>query len=195
MDNITLQDLITEQRNRISKLSFHSDEFFSYYDYEDMNIYYNWLAKTNRFLEINFPEDKHIEEFEQIGKKSICPQQQQQLLAILEAFARLPITISRTKDSEFNKQETVHITTNITNSNNQSQSQDQALFINIFLDAIKDDLTGRQIKELKTVVAEADNNLEKARLNIVEKLKSFGANVASNIVANLLTNPNIWRGL
>lgn len=65
----------------------------------------------------------------------------------------------------------------------------------MFLDAIKDDLTGRQIKELKEVVIKTDNDLEKARPRIVEKLKSFGADVASNIVANILTNPTIWGGL
>ena len=65
----------------------------------------------------------------------------------------------------------------------------------LFIEAIKDDLTGRQIKELKSVVAKADNDLQKARPNIIAKLKEFGTDVASNIVANLLTNPMIWGGL
>ena len=65
----------------------------------------------------------------------------------------------------------------------------------LFVEAIKDDLTGRQIKELKAVVAEADNDLQKARPGILAKLKEFGADVASNIVASLLTNPMIWGGL
>ncbi len=89
----------------------------------------------------------------------------------------------------------IHITTNINNSNSQTQNQQQSLAVELFLEAIKDDLTGRQIKELKTVVAEAGNDLQKARPGIIEKLKSFGADVASNIVANLLTNPAIWGGL
>lgn len=67
--------------------------------------------------------------------------------------------------------------------------------IDLFIDAIKDDLTGRQIKELKTVVADADNDLQKARPGIIAKLKEFGTDVASNIVANILTNPMIWGGL
>ena len=44
-------------------------------------------------------------------------------------------------------------------------------------------------------MCEASNDLQKARPGIIEKLKSFGADVASNIVANLLTNPAIWSGL
>ena len=67
--------------------------------------------------------------------------------------------------------------------------------IDLFIDAIKDDLTGRQIKELKAVVEEVDNNLQKARPGIIAKLKEFGTDVASNIVANILTNPMIWTGL
>ena len=37
--------------------------------------------------------------------------------------------------------------------------------------------------------------MKKARPKIVDKLLSFGKDVASNIVANLLTNPSIWNGL
>ena len=67
--------------------------------------------------------------------------------------------------------------------------------IELFIEAIKDDLTGRQIKELKAVVADVNNDLQKARPGIITKLKEFGSDVASNIVANILTNPSIWSGL
>jgi ferritin-like metal-binding protein YciE len=85
------------------------------------------------------------------------------------------------------------VNTNINNSNSQSQSQSMAL--NIFIEAIKDDLTGRQIKELKQIVENENGDIEKTRPKIVNKLLSFGKDVASNIVANLLTNPSIWSGL
>ena len=62
----------------------------------------------------------------------------------------------------------------------------------MFLDAIKNELTGRQIKELKDVVAQAGNNLQKAKPQIIDKLKSFGENVLSNIMATILTNSTIW---
>lgn len=66
--------------------------------------------------------------------------------------------------------------------------------IQLVVEAIKDELTGRQIKELKAVVVEADNDLQKARSDILAKLKEFGIDVTSNIVANLLTNLTIWSG-
>ena len=83
----------------------------------------------------------------------------------------------------------------INNNNQQKQNQTQSLAINLFLEAIKDDLTGRQVKELKDIVAESSSDKEKARDGIIAKLKSFGDNVAANIVANILTNPVIWGGL
>jgi len=192
MEDITIQDLITEQKNRISTLQYH-DAMLPYYDYPDMDSYYKWLEKAKRFIEINYPDDKHIADFERLSDQRIWLDQQKQLLAILEAFAVLPIKPSPKKQDQ--ERGPIHVTTNINNSNSQTQNQQQSLAVELFLEAIKDDLTGRQIKELKAVVAEAGNDLQKARPGIIEKLKSFGADVASNIVANLLTNPAIWSGL
>ncbi len=195
---MTIQDLITEQKNRIRTLKYNDDVIIPYYEYPDMDSYYCWLEKVKRFLAINYPKDKHVEEFETISNESLWPDQQQKLLAILEAFAVLPQFIPQTNNlskKTSHSRETINVTTNINNSNSQSQHQEQSMAVDLFIEAIKDDLTGRQIKELKTVVAESDNDLEKARPNIIAKLKEFGTNVASNIVANILTNPIIWSGL
>lgn len=197
MENVTIQNLITEHKNRMPHLRFYSDSMIPYYEYPDMDSYYSWREKAKRLIEINYPGDKHIEEFERISNQDIDPDQQKKLLAILEAFVALPIVIPCTKSSikQDHKQSPINVTTNINNSNSQTQNQQQSLAVDLFLDAIKDDLTGHQIKELKEVVANTDNDVEKARPGIVEKLKSFGADVVSNIVANLLTNPAIWSGL
>ncbi|MCM1515956.1 MAG: peptide chain release factor 1 [Paraprevotella sp.] len=151
------------------------------------------MKKPKKLIEINYPGDKHIEEFERISNQDIGPDQQKKLLAILEAFAALPIVIPCTKSSikQDHKQSPINVTTNINNANSQTQNQQQSFAAELFLEAIKDNLTGRQIKELKEVVTEADNDLEKARPGIIEKLKSFGTDVVSNIVANILTNTAI----
>ena len=83
---------------------------------------------------------------------------------------------------------------NINNTLSQSQSQNQeiTLAVNILLDAIKDDLTGKQRKELLAVAEEAATP-EEAHKGIMEKLKSFGENVSASIVANMLTNPQVWN--
>lgn len=73
----------------------------------------------------------------------------------------------------------------------QSQSQTQEIAITIFLDSIKDELTGRQIKEIREIVDHEDD-INQAKPKIIEKLKSFGGDVLSNVIANIITNPTIW---
>lgn len=192
MSDITLESLIQEHKDRIPLLQENS-EFPHIIEYPDMREYYKWISKTTRFLEITFPKDKHIEEFNSECGKRLYYNQQLRLLAILEAFNALPNIVVDSVDKKDG--DAINVTTTINNTNSQSQSQEQSLAVELFIEAIKDDLTGRQIKELKSVVAEADNNLQKARPGILAKLKEFGADVASNIVANLLTNPMIWGGL
>lgn len=123
------------------------------------------------------------------------PEQQKRLLAIVEALAIIPASAHRQQIDSRRKDTEKGVNITITNTNSQSQSQEQSLAVELFIEAIKDDLTGRQIKELKAVVEEADNDLQKARPGILAKLAEFGKDVASNIVANLLTNPTIWNGL
>lgn len=202
MKEIALESLIQEHRGRIGQLRYTPPSEcwgLSYYYYDDPDDYQRWLATTKRFIGVNYQNDKDVNEFESISKEELGPEQQKRLLAILEAFAVLPTIIpnnsTQTVKNKGQGKDAINVVTTINNTNSQSQSQEQSLAMEIFIEAIKDDLTGRQIKELKTVVAEADNDLQKARPRIIEKLKSFGADVASNIVANLLTNPVIWGGL
>lgn len=199
MSDITLESLIQEHKDRIPLLQENS-EIITYYEYPDMDAYHKWTATTKRFINIKFPNDKYVSEFESISDERITPWQQTQLLAILEALSLLPTIIPNNRTTQVNEkkdkgEDAINVITTINNSNSQSQSQEQSLAMELFIDAIKDDLTGRQIKELKSVVAEADNDLQKARPGIIAKLKEFGTDVASNIVANILTNPMIWGGL
>ena len=197
MAEITLESLIEEQKKRIPNLKFVPDPpgclGFAYYCYDKSDEYQKWLATTSRFIGIHFPNDKDVSEFEIISKQEITPGQQQRLLAILEAFAYLPTIVPQKNEKKTGKG--VNITANINNTNSQEQSQEQSLAISLFIEAIKDDLTGRQIKELKDVVNRYSNDEDKKRNGIIAKLKSFGSDVAANIVANIITNPTIWSGL
>lgn len=204
MSDITLRSLIQEHKERIEQLKYKPDPpgcwGFSYYYYDDSELYQKWLATTKRFISIKYPNDKDVNEFDSISKEELGPEQQKRLLAILEAFALLPTVIPDNRITQVTEkkgkgEDAINVITTINNSNSQSQSQEQAIAVELFIEAIKDDLTGRQIKELKSVVAEADNDLQKARPGIIAKLKEFGTDVASNIVANILTNPMIWGGL
>ena len=192
MEDITLEALIKEFRDRIPRLR-KLKNYITYYEYDDMEEYENWLATTKRYLSIHYPNDKFVSEFEEISKNMICEGQQRKMLAILEAIAKLPTVVPQKTKEQTGKG--VSVITNVNNTNSQTQSQEQSFAIDMFLEAIKDDLTGKQIKELKEVLTESGNDAEKARGGIIEKLKSFGSDVAANIVANILTNPIIWGGL
>ena len=196
MSDITLESLIQEHKDRIQTLQ----KAIYCYEYPDMMSYNRWLATTIRYIELEYPNDKYVAEFCTISKLDIYPDRQQMMIAILEALTVLPTVIPNnstvhTSDKMVQGKDAINVTTNINNTNRQSQTQEQSLAVELFVEAIKDDITGRQLKDLKAVIAEADNDLEKARPGIIAKLKEFGSNVVSNIVANLLTNPTIWSGL
>ena len=198
MCDITLESLIQEQKERLPYLRDVGDRF-PYYEYPDMKAYHKWLAMTKRYIEIQYPNDKYVVEFCEVSKQVTYPTQQK-LLALLEAFALLPVVVPdnhivQVTDRSDTARDTINVTTNINNTNSQSQNQEQSMAVQLFIEAIQDDLTGRQIKELKTVVADANNDLQIARPGIIAKLKEFGSDVLSNIVANVLTNPVIWSGL
>lgn len=202
MNEITLSSLILEHRERIKILKFKPNPKgclgFAYYYYEDAVAYQKWLAMTKRFLALSYPNDKDVIEFEQISKTDLSPTQQKKLLAILEALSVFPTVIPNKQvrphngDNDVHK-EAINITTTINNS--QSQTQEQSLAVQLFVEAIKDELTGRQVKELKSLVEEAGGDIQKARSGILTKIKEFGIDVASNVLANIITNPSIWTGL
>jgi len=175
-----LIEIIADGRSRISKLVFHNEAFLPYYDYSNMDDYYTWLSKATRYLNINFPGDKEIKKFETLSEERITPTQQNKLLAMLEAFATYPDVVKTdTKESGG---------INIVNTQSQSQSQE---YTNIFIEAIKDELTGKQQKELQSIVADTSLEENDKRTRIISKLKEFGENIMANIVANIVTNPNL----
>ena len=49
-------------------------------------------------------------------------------------------------------------------------------------------------KELKAILESSDEP-EKKTKRFIDKIKSFGSDVASNILANLLTNPKVYEQL
>lgn len=193
-DNIKkeLEALIQEQRDRIRKLKREVGAF-AYYVYESSvkEGYIKWRENAKRFLEINFTGDSYIDDFKETCDKKITPNQQNKLLAILEAFEKYPQVIERSK--MLNQSANINIHSNISNTNTQNQSQSQE--IKILLNCLEDELSVKQLKELKQVVDEEKGDLEKAKPKVIDKIKSFGENVASNILANIITNPAIWSCL
>lgn len=80
---------------------------------------------------------------------------------------------------------------NVSVLQNQKQSQHQDVVVSILLEATKDELTGRQRKEILEIVNNSKTP-EEARKSIFDKLKEYGEGVSASIVANMLTNPSVW---
>ena len=91
----------------------------------------------------------------------------------------MPQVISVAKDSQIiDKSVNVHV--------NQTQSQQQSQSLDLFMDIIKDELTGKQYKEIKEIV-KTESNPSLAKTKLVDKIKSFGVDVTSNIISNIIT--------
>jgi len=86
------------------------------------------------------------------------------------------------------------VNVNVHQSQDQSQTQKQGFAIDIFLEAIKDEITGKQLKELKSI-AQEESNPKKAKSKILDKVKSWGESISASIIANIITNPVIWNKL
>lgn len=78
--------------------------------------------------------------------------------------------------------------------NNQNQSTNVSIQLNFLIEILKDELKGGQIKELKAII-ESDEAPEVKKKSFIDKIKSFGSDVASNILANILTNPQVYEQL
>lgn len=176
---MSIDELIQEGRNFQFSGNFQ-DEI------NNIDIYIKWKAKCKRFLNTNYHNDKFVEEFDEICDSHNEQYHHNELMGILEAIKELPEKIE-SKPIPLKEAGTI---INI----NQTQSQSQDIAIHIFIEAIKDELTGKQLKEIKAIVSE-EPEPEKAKSKVIEKLKSFGEDVLTNIVANVITSPTIWGGL
>ena len=145
---------------------------------ENGDAFLAWIEKTKRFIASQYPDDRAINDFEKCANE-FSSRSIQSMVAILKSLKYVPTPCPIKSDSK----------TGVVVSVSQNQTQQQN--ISFVLDSIKDALTGSQYKEIEEI-AQEETDSTKARTKILNKLKSFGNDVLSNIVANLITNPNIW---
>lgn len=157
---------------------------------ENETQYQIWKSKSIRLLNINFKDDIEVNAFieaaKSFDKSHYTPKYLKGMVGILISCKDIPNNAKGEEKEEQESHSAVMVTVN------QSQTQNQSQEINIFLDSIADELTGKQYKELKAIAHE-EPNPEKSKQKIVGKLKSFGGDVLSNILANIVTNPSVWN--
>ena len=148
---------------------------------ENGDEYTLWIEKSKRFISVNYPNDRALDDFINVSKETPSNQNILKMTGILKSLREIP-TLCPAPSNDKND-----MILNIT----QNQTQNQHQQIDLVLDSIKDALTGSQFKEIKAIANE-EKEPEKAKSKIINKLKGFGSDVLSNIVANLITNPTIW---
>ncbi|WP_291103985.1 MULTISPECIES: hypothetical protein [unclassified Flavobacterium] len=84
------------------------------------------------------------------------------------------------------------LSVNVHQQNNQNQSTSVNINIDFILDVLKGELRNSEIEEVKDIL-ESDDEPKEKKKKFIDKIKSFGSDVASNILANILTNPQVYE--
>lgn len=192
MSEITIDSLIEQGNNILSGIKYSPSNsgvyrMYSAYTLKDYGEYTEWKHKTIRFLSSKYPQDSYLSEltklFEEFEKHHNRQSIFKQILGLMQAYKDIPESIVL-KDG-------IHAPL-VEVNNNLSQYQSQT--INFIVDIIKDELTGKQLKDLKEIL-ESKAEVEAKKKSIFDKIKSFGSDVAASIIANILTNPSIISSL
>lgn len=137
-----------------------------------------WLQQCIRFISLNYPKDFSVEEFQKIEIENVTQGTIYKLIGILKALKDNPVICEK------------NIQTPSTSNSitiNQSQSQNQSQTFSLVLEALKEELKGKEYHEIERIVTSEMPKEEKKR-SIITKLMNFGENVAASILATLLTS-------
>lgn len=163
------------------------------YEIVNESVYHTWKNSCLRLIEVYFKCSNALEDFKTailcFDKAHNAPKYMHNMIGILKSLIEVPAdlhTVTQTEPTSPVSPVMVHVV--------QNQTQSQSVATNVFQESIKDELTGKQFKELMEIAKE-ESDPEKARSKVLEKVKSFGMDVLSNILANVITNPSVWGGL
>jgi hypothetical protein len=167
--------------------------------YEQFNTWQKSTVLT--LINLYSESDKRVKSFEKIEaynfyaisgidrtQKAIIEAKEllQNLIKDIQDFGLPQKQISSTNKSDIN--------INVNQNNNQNQTTNITIKLDFLIEILKDELKGYQVKELKEILdSELDEKQKKK--NFFEKIKSFGSDIASNILAGLITNPSIYDQL
>lgn len=182
---MTIEELIEQGKVLKNSLRERSNEWGTWYAHANQDAYENWLMLTKRYINTHYPGDKGVAEFEKLADYAHpTPTQMAKMIGILEAMKQIP-EISRTNEPKV-QSPLVSIT------NTQSQSQTQNIFIEVFVEALHEELSKKQIRELKAIAEGENRTSEEKKASILDKIKDFGLDTLSGVIANVLSNPAVW---
>lgn len=179
-----IEELILKgQELKNSIYLFEQDTFFNYYKSSKEEEYKKWVQSIKRLIDTMFPSSK---ERLKPYADNITPENHMEILGLLEGIKIFPYE----PENEIKEKSSDGITIN--NNQNNIQNNTQQIILNIFIDAIRDEITGKELKELKEIIKNYQKNPEETKSTLLEKIKGFGKDVLSNIMANIITNPDFY---
>jgi hypothetical protein len=122
------------------------------------------------------------------GSESNVRKRRQQAAVLIESQIKEieRFGIPEIKPNQENKGLHINIT------QNQSQNQETKISLNLLIESIQEELKGSELKEIQTIIDDEEIEPQTKKNKIIETLKKFGGDVATNIVANILTNPALY---
>lgn len=154
--------------------------FFRKYDSNCINEYQDWISSVRMFIRRH---DK--DEYNEIKNafEEIRPENHKIILGSLRAIKNFPKELS--KDITIEKEKNFPVV-------NVYQNQQTNVSITLINEAFRSELNDNQRKEIQTIIDDKELEPKKKKSKIVETLKKFGGDIASNILANILTNPSFF---
>lgn len=136
-------------------------------EFEKLNAFFHFLGDTSNVESVKKTAVTLLE----VEKKNIIQ------------FGFVPAKQHPTKNSGG-----VHVNVNQTNT----QTQQIEIELKFIIETLKEELRKAEFEELKAII-ESNQTPEEKKESVLSKLKSFGSDVLSNIVAGIITNPQLWQ--
>lgn len=193
-----LEGLIVEGESFTGNFMKGGRSAMIWYSLPNESNYKDWLEACRLWTKNNYKSEfSHIESFlSKIERQGKSPYLHDSFIAKLKAMKKYPEQ-KETHSAKEEKKGNSPVSINIQNTQNQkqeqeqSQSQSQKMLQEVFLEAIKDELTGKQQKEIKAILEEHKDNIEEAKPKLLNKLAGFGKDVLAGVLVNVITNPNL----
>lgn len=74
----------------------------------------------------------------------------------------------------------------------QTQNQSVKVNLSLIVESIREELTVDQLKEIQEIIDNKQLVASEKKKSIMQKIVSFGKDVGANIVANIVTNPDLY---
>ena len=184
---ITAEKAIEAIKEKITSLGLitHYDQFYPWKK--------SMIGTLKRIVPNNEAIIEHLEEIESTSMyggdytKSAKRDSQQILESLIKDIERFGL-----EELKDNNNDSGVVKVNVHQNNEQTQTTKVQVKIDLIVDVLKGELRASEIEQLKEILESSDEPKEKKK-KFMDKIKSFGSDVASNILANILTNPQVYE--